>query len=599
MSQWKIVKGRTTPRNFDEKIKTVSAVGGSVEVSSSALPTGAATSANQTNGNQIVKGNKTPSDAFANPTDAVNSESFLMGYNGVTWDRLRTDTTNGLDVDVTRSALPTGASTASNQTDGSQKTQLVDALGNVSHSTQDINGAWHTGVHLIQHTLTSSANSSTSNLASSATFTGTATASTGGSAINVTLKTDQDCTVYIEQSTDGTNWDISDEFNYFTAIDNFSQTVKAIAQYFRTRVTNNGSSTTTYLRLQTSLCPISEPLPRSLDENGHLKVAVHVLQDDYGFKAEYSPNGETRSVIPTVLSGSAFDGTTLDTNFWTSTVANGGTNTVGSGVLLVETNTTANGSAKVHSVGRARYIPGQSNVYRGVIQANNTGVANNIRRWGMAWGATMPTITDGAYFILNGTSFGVATLKGSVETIVATGNFNGNIGSSYTFDTNAHIFEIYFNNRNVYFSVESELLHTVDASSATWSNNLQQHIYAESTNSSGITSDNTLSIRSMGIRRLGNSLSQPVYKYQSGTTAGLVCKYGVGNLHGIAISNVTNNAAITLYDNTAASGTVIWTSGPMSNQTVPFFIDFKGSPFYNGLTLVIATAACDVKLDYE
>jgi hypothetical protein len=35
----------------------------------------------------------------------------LSGYNGATWDRLRSDLANGLDVDVTRSALPDGAAT--------------------------------------------------------------------------------------------------------------------------------------------------------------------------------------------------------------------------------------------------------------------------------------------------------------------------------------------------------------------------------------------------------------------------------------------------------------------------------------------------------
>lgn len=43
------------------------------------------------------------SDGFANPTAPV-ANSFIHGYNGSTWDRLRTDTTNGLDVDVTRVA---------------------------------------------------------------------------------------------------------------------------------------------------------------------------------------------------------------------------------------------------------------------------------------------------------------------------------------------------------------------------------------------------------------------------------------------------------------------------------------------------------------
>lgn len=40
-------------------------------------------------------------DATANPTTAA-AGSMMHGYNGATWDRLRSDTTNGLDVDVTR-----------------------------------------------------------------------------------------------------------------------------------------------------------------------------------------------------------------------------------------------------------------------------------------------------------------------------------------------------------------------------------------------------------------------------------------------------------------------------------------------------------------
>ncbi len=42
------------------------------------------------------------SDAYTNETDLEQMQTFLMGYNGTTWDRLRSDTTNGLDVDVTR-----------------------------------------------------------------------------------------------------------------------------------------------------------------------------------------------------------------------------------------------------------------------------------------------------------------------------------------------------------------------------------------------------------------------------------------------------------------------------------------------------------------
>lgn len=54
-------------------------------------------------------------DAIADPT-TTSVKALAHGFNGTTWDRLRSDTTFGLDVDVTRSALPTGAATAALQT---------------------------------------------------------------------------------------------------------------------------------------------------------------------------------------------------------------------------------------------------------------------------------------------------------------------------------------------------------------------------------------------------------------------------------------------------------------------------------------------------
>jgi len=53
-----------------------------------------------------------PADARTNETDTEENTSFLMGYNGTTWDRLRSTTANGLAVDVTR--VP--ANQSSNQT---------------------------------------------------------------------------------------------------------------------------------------------------------------------------------------------------------------------------------------------------------------------------------------------------------------------------------------------------------------------------------------------------------------------------------------------------------------------------------------------------
>jgi hypothetical protein len=55
-------------------------------------------------------GNATPSDGYANPSNASLEFSLLAGFNGTTWDRLRTGTTNADAVaNLTLGALQTGS----------------------------------------------------------------------------------------------------------------------------------------------------------------------------------------------------------------------------------------------------------------------------------------------------------------------------------------------------------------------------------------------------------------------------------------------------------------------------------------------------------
>ena len=63
-------------------------------------------------------------------------------------------------------------------------------------------------------------------------------------------------------------------------------------------------------------------------------------------------------------------------------------------------------------------------------------------------------------------------------------------------------------------------------------------------------------------------------------------------------TSVSNNAVITLYDNVAAAGTVLWTSGSLPAITTPFSFDLD-VPFYTGLTLVVATANAGATITYE
>ena len=89
------------------------------------------------------------------------------------------------------------------------------------------------------------------------------------------------------------------------------------------------------------------------------------------------------------------------------------------------------------------------------------------------------------------------------------------------------------------------------------------------------------------------------YYHAAGTTAGVTLKVGAGILRKAIVSQISNNSAVTLYDNTAASGTVLWTSGALAANALPFEVDFDGVNFSTGLTFVVATANCSIVWIYE
>jgi hypothetical protein len=108
---------------------------------------------------------------------------------------------------------------------------------------------------IIQNELVSTNNSSTANLASSATFTGTSDTIIGYGSVAINFKSDQNVTIQMQQSSDGTNWDFVDSYSV-TANTGDRRVFRALSKFCRVLVTNNGGSTTTFLRLQVIYSPI-------------------------------------------------------------------------------------------------------------------------------------------------------------------------------------------------------------------------------------------------------------------------------------------------------------------------------------------------------
>lgn len=232
-------------------------------------------------------------------------------------------------------------------------------------------------------------------------------------------------------------WDVTDSYDYLSAVGNLGITIQAINSYVRVRVKNTSTVNQTYLRLQTVLTPIVEALPRSLDENGHLLTSVHNIEDEYGFEVENTPMGEMRTAQPIRIAGSSYEGNTIDPNFLVSGASGTGASISQAGQLII-TSGTANGAvAWAYTNRRGRYIGGTANRYRSV-RRTDAGTANNTRRWGIGLVAnyvltiSSATVVAGDIYTNNGQQFTIR-VSGTVTSAVAFGTGNPGAGAqTYT-----------------------------------------------------------------------------------------------------------------------------------------------------------------------
>lgn len=317
------------------------------------------------------------------------------------------------------------------------------------------------------------------------------------------------------------------------------------------------------------------------------------LTDHYLVQQYLAPNGEVCSVPLYKLVGDSFGLAALDTGVWTANAGTGGTVDVAGGVLVMSTGTTANNTTSCVSVHTARFSGLAPNKVRIPLQLITAGTANNTRRFGVF------TSTDGAFFELSGTTFKCVTRSNSVDSAISSGAFNGQYGLTFAPGTTSHFYEIIWQPRQVVFLADNKVIHTLSAAASTWSQTQHLPIRLENNNSGGLTTNVEMDVRLATIARFGIPQMQKDSHFIQGLTAAHVLKIGPGNLHTLAVSGVTNGADITLYDNTAASGEVVFSTGSMGPQTAPLALDMGGTAFNIGLTCAITGAAANAYIVFD
>ena len=468
-----------------------------------------------------------------------------------------------------------------------------DSSGNEigAHLTSD--GDYHLGVQMQQDVQADPNNSSVANLvfANSYTFTGTSTSTLGVVGLQWSLNTDQNATVCIDQSPDGTNWDLTDCFEYIESHGGDGGTVQALNSYWRIRVILTGTTDTTYFRLQGVLCPIAEPLPRALSLDGRQQTQTTISgRENTSRHVWVNPTNELATSPVYRLVGTAFDNDTIDTNFWTPALVNGSV-TQGGGAVTLQTSAAINSSAKLVSVRSGRFVAGSAQLFSCGIGADANPIAGNTRRIG-------PYDTkNGFYFEFEGLVFSIGSRKDGVDTLVSSGDFNGTLGASWEPAPGSHhLLSIEYTPLMTAWYVGGRLLHTKTIPHL--SDTLTLPITIENINT---TNNTDIDFQCVGayIARQGELETSPTSKYQSGTTAEVICKRGAGVIRGIVLSAITANAVLIIYDGTVAAGSVIWNSGSMGNKIEPYHIDFFNLPFSTGLSFAITTQDANMIIIYE
>ena len=440
---------------------------------------------------------------------------------------------------------------------------------------------------ILQDIKTSTNNSTTTNLASGATFTGTADETLGINGIQLFHSSDQDCTIYLDQSIENTFSDLTQVVtDSFTCLANSpcTRTYTSIAPYYRLRVTNDGASTTTKLASFTGMTPIINPLPRRLSDDGRLlSESTLTGRENTDRHVWVSPTNALSTFSEVRLVGTNFDGQTKDTNFWTEAVTGSGAVTQ-DGEIQLDTGVTANSTASYTSVRKARFVVGSANHFIGAFKFVTAGTTDNVRRCGAY------LATDGFFFQLDGTTFSVGSRKNSTDTLVNSGDFNGNIGPNFTPLTTAYYkLDIEWTPLAVFFYVNGELLHKIGGGHL--SDILTLPIVFENINDNGSIVDVAFDCLGVVILREGELETSATYKYITGA-ASTLCKVGAGDLHTIVVTN--NAGTVSVYDGTSAAGTLLSVIDGLKVQGTMTF----DTPFSDGL-FIVTTGAAIITVVYE
>lgn len=313
--------------------------------------------------------------------------------------------------------------------------------------------------------------------------------------------------------------------------------------------------------------------------------SVGLVDTTSGLNIRVDPFRSASVAVRTMLVDNQFTAT-LDSGAWTTGTTGSGTASSTTGALILSTGTTANSTATLTSTRRGRLLAGTVNIGSiAVVSTHPAGTTNNTQRFGCY------TLSggDGIYIQVSGTTFRVGYRINGSDTLTAF-----NVAAPTTL---AGTWEISFAQGGFVIWQNGVLRHVSGATPIVFINP-NFFISAECANSGGGTTNVSLTVLGAAIARSGEAEARPNY-HRIATNGTTVVKIGPCTLYAIVVGvpGGSSNTA-TVYDNTAASGTVVTvldTVGARSGTAIPYNLDLD-----NGLTVVLASGtAADITVIFS
>ena len=298
------------------------------------------------------------------------------------------------------------------------------------------------------------------------------------------------------------------------------------------------------------------------------------------------------------LSGAAFVGNAKDTNFWTETVANGGTAVQAQAEILLDTNTTANGSAQYQTNRVGPWVAGTENAWIGTFALPEAALTDNLRRWGAftTVGATLVP-ENGAWFqddVTDGLSIGYRSLSQDAGGPVVVPMASWSSGETIVLGTGINTFIITYDFSGVSFYINKTLVHRLDSGNDVWTDDMNSHNTFQTINSNSAATSNSLMCHVAAIFRLGETHTYPAATYIAGG-ATTVLKRGPGILHKVVNGDKIASSTVQIYDGVTAVNQLAYIDG----ANVLGDSGLLSIPFFDGLTIVTVGAGLKVTVTYE